>query len=59
MFKKQSKKAQVKQAIENMDMRQWKFPVRIYDGKGRLKQELKSGKENEERLLKKFGIEVN
>jgi hypothetical protein len=59
MNKKQYRIERIKQVIEETPSSKWRYPVRIYDGKGNLKEEISSGEEFQQSLCKRFGINMN
>jgi hypothetical protein len=59
MYKRQSRIERIKQVIEETSSDKWRYPVRVYDGKGNLKEEISSGEEFQQSLYKRFGINMN
>ena len=59
MLKQLSRIERIKQIIEETPTDKWHYPVRVYDGKGNLKEEISSGKEFQQSLCKRFGISMN
>ena len=59
MLKPLSRIERIKQIIEETTPDKWRYPVRVYDGKGNLKEEISSGEEFQQSLCKKFGISMN
>ena len=59
MLKQLSRIERIKQVIEETTLDKWRYPVRVYDGKGKLKEEISSGKEFQQSLCKRFGINMN
>jgi hypothetical protein len=59
MNKQQNRMKRIKQVIQETPPSKWAFPVRIYDGKGNLKEEISSGEEFQKSLCCKFGINMN
>ena len=59
MFKPLSRIERIKQIIEETTPDKRRHPVRVYDGKGNLKEEISSGEEFQQSLCKRFGINMN
>jgi hypothetical protein len=59
MLKPLSRIERIKQVIEETTPDKWRYPVRVYDGKGNLKEEILSGEEFQQSLCKRFGISMN
>jgi hypothetical protein len=59
MLKPLSRIERIKQIIEETTPDKWLYPVRVYDGKGNLKEEILSAEEFQQSLCKRFVISMN